>query len=84
MSKYGNGLSFEFASAVKQGLINQPFNSNDVKEFAKGKGWKPSPNYISVILVNSASEKHSLSYKKYYISIGNGLYKLSDLAKREC
>jgi len=84
MSKYGSGLNVEFAHTVKLGLINEPFNSSDVKNFAISKGWKPSPNYISVLLANGASEKHSLTYKKYFTSVGNGLYMLSDLAKKEC
>lgn len=84
MTKYGNGLNVEFAHAVKLGLINEPFSSSDVKNFAISKGWKPSPKYISVMLANGASEKHSLTYKKYFTTVGKGLYMLSDLAKKEC
>lgn len=33
MSKYGKGLNYEIASAVKQGLITQQYNVNDVKKY---------------------------------------------------
>lgn len=81
MRKYGKGLGAEFALAIKEGLVNQPFTSYDLKEFALSKGWKPSPHYISVLLANGASKTHSPTYGKYFVSIGNGFYMLSELAK---
>lgn len=84
MPKYGSGLNIEFAYAVNWGLVNEPFTTYDVEKFALSKGWKPSPNYILVILTNGASEKYSPTYKKYFISVGNGFYMLSDLANKDC
>lgn len=84
MPKYGRGLNIEFAHAVKEGVVKEPFATCDVENFALSMGWKPSPHYISVLLPNGASEEHSLTYKKYFVSVGNGYYTLSDLAKKEC
>ena len=83
MSKYGKGLNVEFTKAVKQGLVNEPFDTNDIKNFALSKGWNPSPKYLSVALANGAAESHSLTYKKYFTSLGNGLYVLSDFGKQQ-
>jgi hypothetical protein len=83
MAKYGRGLNIEFVCAIKAGEVRAPFNTEDVREFAKRKGWKPSEKYISVLLPNGASESHSPTYQKLFTSIGNGMYVLSDEAKRE-
>jgi hypothetical protein len=83
MPKYGRGLNIEFVCAVKAGEVRIPFNTGDIREFAKRKGWKPSEKYISVLLPNGAAESHSFTYQKLFVSIGNGMYELSDLAKRE-
>ena len=80
MAKYGDGFGIEFARAVKIGLIHQPFTTQDVKWFAQYKGWNPPEQYMNVLLANGSSENHSLSYKKYFRSMGNGQYVLSDLA----
>ncbi len=82
MAKYGVGFSAEFAWAVTQGIIQEPFCVDDVKRFAELKGWKPSENYLNVVLPNGSSEKHSLTYKKYFSSVGDGKYVLSDLGKQ--
>jgi len=44
----------------------------------KIKRWQPEPteNYINVTLANGASEQHSTTFKKYFISVGNGQYKI--------
>ncbi|WP_025436198.1 hypothetical protein [Peptoclostridium acidaminophilum] len=83
MAKYGRGLNIEFVAAVKNGEINEPFCTKDVRDFAKNRGWNPSEKYIAVLLPNGASDEHSQTYKKLFVSIGNGLYILSDLAKKE-
>ena len=82
MSKYGEGFSLEFARAVRQGLIDEPFTTQDVKNFAAMKGWHPSENYLNVVLPNGSSDTHSLNYKKYFQYIENGQYVLSDLGKK--
>lgn len=83
MSKYGDGLNIEFARAVKNGQISEPFTKADVEQFAVSNRWYPSPNYIKVMLANGASATHSLTYKKYFESLGNGEYRLSKLAWNE-
>ena len=83
MAKYGRGLNIEFACAVKAGEVQAPFNTEDVREFAERKGWKPSEKYISVLLPNGSAESHSPTYQKLFVSLGKGLYILSDIAKRE-
>ena len=80
MAKYGDGFGIEFVRAVKQGLIKQPFSTQDVRWFAQYKGWNPPDQYMNVLLANGSSENHSLTYKKYFKSLGNGQYELSDLA----
>jgi hypothetical protein len=83
MAKYGRGLNIEFVCAVKAGEVPEPFNTEDVREFSKRKGWKPSEKYISVLLPNGSSESYSLTYQKLFVSVGDGMYNLSDIAKRE-
>lgn len=83
MAKYGRGLNIEFVCAVKADEVQVPFKTEDVRKFAKRKGWKPSEKYISVLLPNGSAESHSPTYQKLFISIGNGMYILSDAAKRE-
>jgi len=78
MAKYGRGLNREVVAAVNARLITEPFSTKDVRKLIKLKNWKPEPteNHINVTLANGASEKHSVSYKKYFLSIGDGHYKL--------
>lgn len=83
MSKFGDGLNIEFVRAVKKGQIAEPFTKVDVEKFALEKGWHPSPRYVNVMLANGASSSHSLTYKKYFLSLGNGQYRLSELAREE-
>ena len=82
MAKYGAGFSIEFARAVKQGMIQEPFGLEDVRRFAEMKGWNPSENYLNVVLPNGSSDRHSPTYKKYFSSLGNGMYVLSELGKQ--
>lgn len=78
MAKYGRGLAKEFALAVKLGEISEVFNTADLVGFIDSRGWNPSKNYVNVLLANSSSRKHSKTYIKYFMSCGNGQYKLGD------
>jgi hypothetical protein len=78
MPKYGRGLNREIVSGVNQGIIVEPFSVTDIKEFATKRSWEVPENYINVCLANGTSDKHSQTYKKYFNSIGEGKYKLSD------
>jgi len=83
MAKYGRGLNREMVAAVNLGLISEPFSTKEVRRLINNKGWSPEPtdNYINVALVNGSSGRHSYTYKKYFVSIGDGLYKLRDQFK---
>jgi hypothetical protein len=78
MPKYGRGLNREIVAAVNNGLVSEPFSVADVRMVIKKKGWKPEPpeEYVTVALANGASENHSHTYKKYFLSLGEGQYKL--------
>lgn len=78
MPKYGRGLNREMVAAVNRGFITEPFTVKEVRWLIKKKGWKPEPpeEYVVVALANGASDNHSPTYKKYFLSIGDGLYKL--------
>ena len=78
MAKYGRGLNREIVAAVNAGLIPEPFSTKDIRKLIKVKKWQPEPteNYINVALANGASNNHSITYKKYFISVGDGQYKL--------
>lgn len=78
MAKYGEGLNREIVAAVNAGLITEPFSTKDVKRLIKIKRWQPEPteNYINVTLANGASDKHSTTFKKYFLSVGDGQYKI--------
>ena len=78
MTKYGRGLNREIVAAVNKGEISEPFSIKDVKKLVKRKGWNPGPteNHINVTLANAASDDHSLTYRKYFMSTGKGKYRL--------
>ena len=78
MPKYGRGLNREVVAAVNMGDITEPFSVREVRHLIREKGWKPEPSekYVVVALANGASDYHSPTYKKYFISAGDGLYKL--------
>ena len=84
MAKYGRGLNREIASEVNIGKIVETFSITDVRSMIQRKGWTPEPteNYINCCLANGSSDTHSLTYKKYFRSIGNGFYPLRDEFKR--
>ena len=80
MPKYGRGLNREIVSAVNSGIIREPFTVKDVKRLIRSKDWSPEPkdNYINVTLANAASDKHSVTYKKYFVSLGKGYYRVKN------
>ena len=83
MPKYGRGLNREIVGAVNSGLISEPFSIKDIRKLIKAKNWQPGPteNHINVTLANAASDNHSVTYKKYFLSIGDGQYKLRNQYK---
>ena len=78
MPKYGRGLNREVVASVNRGSISEPFSVKQVRWLIKEKGWRPDPpeQYVVVALANGASNDHSPTYKKYFLSLGDGLYKL--------
>jgi len=76
LAKYGRGLNREIVAAVNKGIISEPFSTKDIRKLIKLINWNPEPseNHINVTLSNGASEQHSITYKKYFISIGDGQY----------
>jgi hypothetical protein len=78
VAKYGRGLNRELVAAVNTGLVSEPFSVKDVRKLIEVKGWQPSPpeTYITVALANGASDEYSETFKKYFVSIGDGMYKL--------
>lgn len=76
MAKYGKGLNRETVEAIKKGQITQPFTREDVARYAESRGWDVPSKTLSVCLSNASSTKHSLNYRKYFESIGNGKYRL--------
>ncbi len=85
MAKYGRGLNRELVSAVNRGKISEPFTVKDVRKLIRRRGWVPGPtdNHINVTLANAASQDHSLTYKKYFVSLRNGKYKLKNQYRGE-
>lgn len=77
LAKYGRGLNKEIYLAVKSGEINEPFGIEEVKELVNRKGWNVPDSYINVCLANGSSKNHSLTYKKYFKSTGEGKYIIS-------
>jgi len=78
MSKYGRGLNREVVAAVNTDFLAEPFSTKDVRKVIKHKGWRPEPpeDYVNVALANGASDDHSVTYRKYFLCLGDGLYKL--------
>ena len=78
MPKYGRGLNREVVAAVNRGSITEPFTVREVRRLIEENSWEPVPPevYIVVALANGASENHSPTYKKYFLSVGDRLYRL--------
>ena len=80
MAKYGKGLNREIVVAVNACIISEPFSTKDIRELIKIKKLKPEPteNHINVTLANGAGDNHSITYKKYFIPLGHGEYKVKN------
>ena len=76
--KYGRGLNREIVGGVNQGNLPEPFSLADIKKFVAHKSWQVPETYVVVCLANGAATKHSHTYRKYFVSLGNGQYKLSE------
>jgi hypothetical protein len=78
MSKYGRDLNREVVAAINQGFIDEPFSVREVRWLIRERGWDPPPTdkYIVSALANGASDDYSLTYGKYFCSVGNGFYSL--------
>ena len=81
--KFGRGLNREIVAEVNSGRITEPFCANDVKNMILRKAWNPAPSekYVDSCLADGASLEHSLTYRKYFESVGNGKYKLRNAYK---
>jgi hypothetical protein len=76
MSRSKNGLINDFIDCIKSGEIHEPFNANDLRRFVERNGWNYSDNFINVALPNHTADNHSMSYKKVFVALGDGQYKL--------
>lgn len=76
-AKYGRGLNREIVAAVNSGTISEPFSIDDVRNLIADRGWEVPETYLRVCLANGASNQHSLTYQKYFVSMGQGKYRLS-------
>ncbi len=76
MPRYGRGLNREIVGAVNKGEIEEPITVQKVKKYAKTRNWNVPETYVNVCLANATSLDHSKTYKKYFISVGVGEYKL--------
>ncbi len=78
MAKFGRGLNREVVAEVNSGTITEPFSVADVRKMIQRKAWKPAPTdkFVDSCLADAASENHSLTYKKYFESIGGGNYRV--------
>ena len=83
MPKYGRGLNKEIVSAVNQGIIQEPFSVAQIKSFTKSRGWEVPDKYLNVCLANAASDQHSTTYMKYFLTLGNGKYSVKQEYKRK-
>jgi len=77
MPKYGRGLNREIVGAVNKGEIVEPITVRKVKKYVDKHNWDIPETYINVCLANATSLDHSKTYKKYFISMGNGKYELA-------
>ena len=74
MSKYGKGLAREIVDAVSTGELKEPLTTQIIEKFCENRGWSVSKKYTNVLLANSTSENHSLTYKKYFERVGENEY----------
>lgn len=81
MAKYGRGLNREIVGAVNQGVMDEPFSVVQIRELIALRNWDITEGYITVSLPNGSSITHSSNYKKYFESLGNGQYIVSEQFK---
>jgi len=74
MAKYGKGLAREVVDAVLSGELKEPLTRQIIKKFCENRGWSVSKKYTNVLLADSTSEKHSLTYVKYFERVGENEY----------
>ena len=72
MLKYGRGLSREIVGSASKVMITEPLGIPEIINFTLSKGWKIPDKYINVTLANAVNLNHSLTYKKYFSSFGDG------------
>ena len=78
MPKFGRGLNRELVAAVNRCEIEEPLTTRDVALFAERRGWKVRPSHLQVTLQNASNEAHSPTYKKYFLAVGRGRFRLRD------
>ncbi len=77
MSTFGRGLNREVVAAVNRGSISETFGVRDVRLLIGEKGWtEPSEKYVIARLANGSNDNSGPTHKKYFHSLGGGLYKL--------
>ena len=76
MGKYGRGLNREIVGAVNRGILVEPLTAEKVRAYAKSNGWDIPETYIVVALSNGASSEHTITYRKYFDSLGGGKYRV--------
>ena len=81
MAKYGRGLNREIVGAVNQGVMEEPFSVVQIRKLIALRNWDITEGYITVSLPNGSSITHSANYKKYFESLGNGQYIVSEQFK---
>ncbi|OOE14060.1 hypothetical protein [Fictibacillus arsenicus] len=74
--KYGRGLAFEVFEAVRKKELEEPKVRSEI--FLMAATFYQIQIFLHLQLKpNSSSDKHSLTYKKYFKSIGNSKYILN-------
>lgn len=77
MTKYGCGIGNEIVKAINKKELPETICTDDIKEFCKRNNWNVPDTYLNVFLANSSAETHSPTYKKYFIRVSEGRYKLA-------
>ena len=67
--------------AANQGIIEEPFSVVQIRELIAQRNWEITDGYLTVCLANGSSLTHSSNYKKYFVSLENGQYKVSEQFK---
>jgi len=78
MVRYGQGLGREIYKAAKLGIIKQPFEVKDCRQFSLSKNWDVPESYIRVVLSNSEVDRnHSKTCKNYFRRVAEGSYRIN-------